>query len=151
MITYHTRSDIFTFPAGARAHGCNTRGAAGGLAGEVFRRFPEMAHVYRFACEAGTYGAGDCLPFDSGDGWWYNLATQVNPGADARVGLIIESMSKAVAHASEHNVATINVPLIGCGIGGLEWSVVRQALEDNFGGYGIHLQVVTQDATFPEI
>ena len=149
MITYHTKSDLFTFPAGGRAHGCNTKGVAGGLAGVVFSRYPEMASVYRFICNQETYGAGDVFPFQTEDGWWYNLASQVNPGADARVDLIVESLGKAIEHGLQHNVATINVPLIGCGIGGLEWVDVRSALEQNFGSGRMHLQVVTQDAHFP--
>ena len=35
-------ADIFEVEAEALSHGCNIRGVAGGLAGKVFDRYPEM-------------------------------------------------------------------------------------------------------------
>jgi|GEM_PF-3343536 len=144
MITYHERADLFTFPSGARAHGCNTRGAAGGLAGEVFSRLPEMHYVYKHACANGIE-AGDMIAFQEDSGtWWYNLMSQVEAGPDAKVEYIVESLTKAVAHAETHGVATLTIPAIGAGIGGLKFADVRAALYEEFMDSTFHIQCVTR-------
>lgn len=145
MLTYHERTDFFTFPAGARAHGVNTRGVGGGLAADVFALLPEMETVYKFACNAGTLEPGDSLPYKADDGtWWYNVASQRDPGPDATVEWIISGLQKAVDHAQEQGVATMTIPCIGAGIGGLLWGDVRAALYDTFTDGLFHLQVVTR-------
>jgi O-acetyl-ADP-ribose deacetylase (regulator of RNase III) len=75
-------------------------------------------------CELKQLDGGDILPvlFDK---WWiYNLVTQIEPGADARLELIEQSVVKMISHAEENNVKVINVPKIGSGIGGLKWENV---------------------------
>lgn len=144
MLTYHERQDFFTFPAGSRAHGCNTRGVAGGLAGDVFAKMPEMDFAYKAACKEGVE-AGGFLPFQADDGtWWYNLFTQVEPGADAKVDYIVDSLKGAIEHASSKGVATMTIPCIGAGIGGLNWGLVRAAFYEEFVDGPFHLQVVTR-------
>ena len=61
--------------------------------------------------------------------WIYNLATQKQPGADARLDAIDASVRAAVEHARANDVATIYLPRIGAGIGGLRWEDVWETLE----------------------
>jgi O-acetyl-ADP-ribose deacetylase (regulator of RNase III) len=124
MIKVIENGDIFGVKADAFCHGVNTKGIIGGLAGEVAERFPDLAHLYRAMCELKQLDGGDILPvlFDK---WWiYNLVTQIEPGADARLELIEQSVVKMISHAEENNVKVINVPKIGSGIGGLKWENV---------------------------
>ena len=144
MITYHERADVFTFPSGARGHGVNCRGVGGGLAATVFQKLPEMASIYRYACKDGLE-PGDMVPYEADDGtYWYNLATQREPGPDAKVEWIVESLNKAVDHATAKGVATLTIPCIGAGIGGLNWGDVRAALYEEFMDSTFHIQVVTR-------
>lgn len=124
MIKVIENGNIFEVKAQAFCHGVNTKGVMGGLAGEVADRFPDLAHLYRSMCELKQLDGGDVLPvlFDK---WWiYNLVTQIEPGADARLDLIEQSFAKMITHAEENNVKVINVPKIGSGIGGLKWNDV---------------------------
>lgn len=135
MIKLVENGDIFAVKADAFCHGVNTKGIMGGLAGEVAERFPDLAHLYKMMCELHQLNGGDILPvlFDK---WWiYNLVTQIEPGADARLDLIETSVTKMVEHAQENGVKSINIPKIGSGIGGLKWddvlSVITKAGEDS--------------------
>jgi O-acetyl-ADP-ribose deacetylase (regulator of RNase III) len=115
----------------AFGHGCNCEGVMGGLAAHVESRWPALADDYRAACRAGTFTLGGVLPWlDEATGVWiYNLATQQHPGADARLDSIASSVRAAVDHARANDVATIYLPRIGAGIGGLRWADVRAGLD----------------------
>ena len=129
MIKVIENGDIFAIKANAFCHGVNTKGIMGGLAGEVEKRFPDLAHLYRSMCELRQLDGGDILPvlFDK---WWiYNLVTQIEPGASASLELIEQAFSKMIAHAEEHSVKSINVPKIGSGIGGLIWDDVFDVMQ----------------------
>jgi O-acetyl-ADP-ribose deacetylase (regulator of RNase III) len=103
----------------------------GGLAAKVEQRWPAMAAEYRAACRAGTFTVGGVLPWlDEETGVWiYNLATQQQPGADARLDAIADSVRAAISQARENGVRRIYLPRIGSGIGGLDWNDVRATLE----------------------
>ena len=115
----------------AIGHGCNCEGVMGGLAAHVESHWPALAADYRAACRAGTFTLGGVLPWlDGASGVWiYNLATQQQPGADARLDAIDSSARAAIEHARANDAATIYLPRIGAGIGGLRWDHVWATLE----------------------
>jgi O-acetyl-ADP-ribose deacetylase (regulator of RNase III) len=115
----------------AIGHGCNCRGVMGGLAGLVEKRWPAMAAEYRARCNDSTFTLGGVFPWlDEQTGVWiYNLATQQEPGADARLDAIADSVRAAISHARANAVSTIYLPRMGAGIGGLKWDDVRDTLE----------------------
>ena len=115
----------------AIGHGCNCEGVMGGLAAHVESHWPALAADYRAACRAGTFTLGGVLPWldDASGVWIYNLATQQQPGADARLDAIDSSVRAAIEHARANDVATIYLPRIGAGIGGLRWEDVWATLE----------------------
>lgn len=141
MIELIENGDIFAIKADAFCHGVNTKGIMGGLAGEVAQRFPDLAHLYKAMCELRQLEGGDILPvlFDK---WWiYNLVTQIEPGADARLELIEQSFIKMIEHAEGNGVKKINVPKIGSGIGGLQWDDVLAVISRVGGDSPVVLQV----------
>lgn len=148
MITYHEDADIFALPAGGFCHGINIRGVAGGLAGAVFMRFPEMRDLYQSMCYQNHLSGGDILPvfYDYGDRkfWVYNLVTQIEPGANASLTHIRASMMNMRSHAEENGVESINCPQIGSGIGGLKWENVVKVLHEVFDDSPVNLQVCLQ-------
>ncbi len=114
----------------AIGHGCNCDGVMGGLAAHVESHWPALAADYHAACRSGTFTLGGVLPWlDKASGVWiYNLATQQHPGADARLDAIDSSVRAAIEHGRAHDVATIYLPRIGAGIGGLRWEDVWSTL-----------------------
>jgi O-acetyl-ADP-ribose deacetylase (regulator of RNase III) len=135
MIKLIENGDIFDGKADAFCHGVNTKGVMGGLAGEIAKRFPDLAHLYEAMCELRQLDGGDILPVFFDKWWIYNLVTQIEPGADARLDLIEETVAKMIEHAEVNGVKSINIPKIGSGIGGLKWddvlSVITKAGEES--------------------
>lgn len=130
----------------ALAHGCNTRGKMGaGIAREFARRYPEMVKEYQEHCRTGAFKLGIVWVWHA-DITVYNLATQVNPGRDARLEAIEGTVTKALQHAEARGTRQLGVPRIGAGIGGLPWDDVRDALREASTKSSTELVVVT----FPE-
>ena len=149
MITYHEETDLFELPADGFCHGINTVGVVGGLAESVFKRFPDLKHLYDRLVDSGHISGGDAIPaaFDYGDQKFviYNLVTQVESGSDARLPLVWKALTQMKAHAKENGVKSINCPTLGCGIGGLDWFEVKGVMEQVFeDDPGVTLQVVTR-------
>jgi O-acetyl-ADP-ribose deacetylase (regulator of RNase III) len=144
-VTYHDETSLFDLPADGFCHGVNIQGSIGGLASDVFGRLPDMKEVYKMACLQGTFEGGDIFPCDFETFWVYNLFTQAEPGANAELGFLRDALVKMLVHMKENGVKSMNMPQIGCGIGGLVWSEVKPVIEDVFGvDDAVILQVVTQ-------
>lgn len=133
--------DLFSVTQGAIGHGVNCRGVMGaGIAKPIKNKYPEMYAEYRELCRTGKLKPGGFFPwFDEESGLWvYNLASQDKPGADARLEWLSEAAGAALDHAASQGFSTVNIPRIGCGIGGLEWEDVACSLtqlERNRNGY----------------
>lgn len=74
----------------------------------------------------------------------YNLATQQQPGADARLGAIATSVAAMLTDAEQHGLPEVGVPHLGAGIGGLLWPDVRQVLEEAGQANSVLLTVVAR-------
>ena len=97
-----TTGDLLTLGLPAIGHGCNTRGSmAGGIARQVESRWPTVYAEYDAACRAGTFRLGSFQCVDVGGMVVYNLATQVDPGRDARIDAISSAVRGALHHAAE--------------------------------------------------
>lgn len=59
----------------------------------------------------------------------YNLYTQYHPGPDARYEAVFQAFSALNEHLKHTpKRQRIGIPLIGCGIGGLQWEGVRDVI-----------------------
>lgn len=127
-IEYQT-GDLFTTSAQALAHGCNCKGVMGaGIALAFRRRYTGMFNGYRSMCLNGNFQPGDYFAYSAPDGKIIlNLATQVYPGACAKVEWIESALTKVLEDLP--NLKTIALPQIGAGLGGLDWEDVKDMLE----------------------
>jgi O-acetyl-ADP-ribose deacetylase (regulator of RNase III) len=117
----------------ALAHGVNCRGLMGaGVAAQFAARYPLMEETYAAMCHAHTglqgpeHLGGKIYTYITPNlspklPVWviFNMFTQVNPGPDARIGLIEESFERALHEADDMQMTHLRMPLIGAGIGGL--------------------------------
>ena len=123
------KGDLFESGADIIAHGCNTKGVMGaGVAAIVRQKWPHVNQIYQEYCNQGSFRGGECLIISTKPGInasevpaVANLATQIQPGADARIGLIAESLIRLREQMIALNLKTLAMPRIGCGIGGLVW------------------------------
>ena len=143
MITYVT-GDLFDSDADAIAHGVNTYGFMnGGIAAQFKERFPLMYEEYGTRCQDEWFTGGDMMPYHLAgvDRWVYNLATQIPPGRNAKLTYTAASMHRMFEHAYENFVQSIAMPKIGCGIGGLEWPVVENIIDDLTTAYECEIDI----------
>lgn len=145
MIEYVENGDLFELDVDGICHGVNTRGIAGGLAYEVFRRFPENKESYQRLCSDGLLAGGTMMTHKELGQWVYNLATQIEPGPSARINLIEMAFTVMRAHAINNEVKSIGCPQIGAGIGGLQWSDVDRTIQKVWSqSQGVKLFVCTR-------
>lgn len=130
MIKEEIKDNLFKTDIVALCHGCNTKGAMhAGIANYFRLLFPEMYLAYRDLCKEKKFDAGDCFLYqhrnkETGqlEKIIGNLGTQVNPGPDAKLEHVEESLRNFFGQLTEQfQVFEVAMPRIGCGIGGLEW------------------------------
>ncbi|MBB2903525.1 O-acetyl-ADP-ribose deacetylase (regulator of RNase III) [Kineococcus radiotolerans] len=146
MPTTHATGDLFALDLPALAHGCNTRGSmAGGIARRFADRWPPMEQEYRRRCRAGEFRLGEVMRCVTDEGIViYNLATQVERGADARLDAIEATVRAALADAAHRGLDRLGVPRLGAGMGGLGWTDVREVLERAGQESAVELVVITR-------
>lgn len=121
----------------AIGHGVNLDGVMGSGIAPLFRKKSEpMYQAYRSKCLDGTLQAGDAMPWtlalDCQPWLIYNLATQIKQGPNAAYVYVAMGLMNMKQHAGRQFVREIGIPLIGCGIGGLEWPRVQYLCKQIF-------------------
>lgn len=123
-------------------HGVNCQGVMGsGVALAIKNKWPEVFYTYKdyiahFLSNSSEGLLGEVVDrkVDSEDGVVVlNCFTQDRYGRDgkkyASYDAVDTSMQRAVGLAEMWRMNVINFPLIGCGLGGLHWPVVREIIE----------------------
>lgn len=125
------QGDVLTMGLPAIGHGCDISGFMGGGLGRlVTARWPEMHAEYVRLCGTEEFTLGRIFVWDAGDVIVYNLATQVKPGKDARLGAVRSAVRDALADAYQRGITQLGIPRLGADVGGLEWRDVRRALRE---------------------
>src|SRR4051794_16040644 len=134
--------DLFDNKHDARAfaHGCNCQGSMGAGIAKSFRaRYPAMYEEYRRRCKAEPrqFNLGDCWLWKADDRpWVFNLGTQEGYWrARASYEAIEAALRRMRDQAHAEGIASIAMPRIGVGYGGLSWKKVRAIVEAAFGDW----------------
>lgn len=135
-----THGDLFAnaHNAQAFAHGVNCTGVMGaGIAKEFRQRYPRMYRLYHLHCVTPSLNPGDCWVWREKDqsATIFNLVTQRRTGPHARYDWLEQALDQMLVKATDIGVASIAMPAIGCGIGGLEWKRVKSVVEEVCGGW----------------
>ena len=131
--------DLFDNEHSARAfaHGCNCQGSMGaGVARSIQAQYPEMYEEYRGRCKAEPrrFNLGDCWLWKADERpWIFNLGTQEGYWRSRASYEAIEAALKEMRRqADAEGIASIAMPRIGVGYGGLSWKKVRAIVEAVF-------------------
>tara|TARA_R110000851_G_scaffold78000_5_gene172067 strand:+ start:8261 stop:8731 length:471 start_codon:yes stop_codon:yes gene_type:complete len=111
-------------------HGCNCfRAMASGIAGQIVKRIPEAQFADNMYMGEGdfeklsTYSTA-CVRRENGTvGVVINLYTQFKPGSDLYEDALTLGF-KRIANTIHKNIK-IGIPLIGCGVAGGDWKIVK--------------------------
>jgi O-acetyl-ADP-ribose deacetylase (regulator of RNase III) len=133
--------NLFDTEQSVLGHGVNCQGVMGaGIAKEFRSRFPNNYDAYKQACETGRGPGGYLLVpgqvilhterdrLTDEIRTIVNLATQDKPGADAQYSHVFNSAMRAAYRLVNNGSRVMAVPMIGAGIGGLEWDKVETLL-----------------------
>lgn len=135
-ITY-VKGDLFAANERAIAHGCNCHGFMGaGFAALIRDKFSDAYSAYARACRDRSFYPGVAQPVitmnQAESTTIYNLATQNAPGRNAQYPYIQAAFANMIRHMDFVGNSRIAMPMIGAGIGGLDWWFVHQMLTNMF-------------------
>lgn len=115
------------------AHGANCFATMGaGIAAQIKKKYPEAYYADMYY-QAAKPGDMERLGNISGahNNEIYNLYTQYRPGANGDYCAIRLALRKLNAlFSKDKDIKTLGLPLIGCGIAGLEWKKVKAIILD---------------------
>ena len=148
MIKVENR-DILKVEKGVICHQTNCMGVAGGLAGAIFRQYPEAQRQYKITVQSfvddwmplGTCDLVEVKP----DVYVANLYAQHDYGTDCRrteygtLRMCFRDLISALTWKGKTK-ENIYIPYgIGCGLGGGDWEIVAGIIKYEFSDWGHHV------------
>ena len=132
MIEYK-KGDLFAEDAEALVNPVNCSGVMGGGIALAFRTlFPESYEAYVLACQIGSMRPGQMHVFETGRAtnprYIINFPTMRDVRDASRMEDIESGLAALALEIRKHEIRSIAIPALGCGIGGLSWSQVRPAV-----------------------
>lgn len=130
--------DLLQAHAEALVNPVNCVGVMGkGLALQFKRAFPANFGAYVLACEKGEVVPGVMCIHDRGEGamprYVINFPTKRHWRDSSRAGDIEQGLVALAADIARLGIRSIAVPPLGCGLGGLDWKVVRPLIVQTLG------------------
>jgi len=133
MIRY-TTGNLLQAPAEALVNAVNCVGVMGkGIALQFKQQFPENYEAYRSACDRGDVRPGQVFVYPTGQPtgvrFIVNFPTKRHWKDNSRLEDIETGLDALVGVIQEHQLKSIAIPALGCGLGGLDWPTVRNLIE----------------------
>ncbi|MBG9587220.1 type II toxin-antitoxin system antitoxin DNA ADP-ribosyl glycohydrolase DarG [Cytobacillus firmus] len=136
MIEYR-KGNLLEDSSEALVNTVNTVGVMGkGIALQFKQAFPEVFREYEKACKKSEVKTGEMHVVETnslvGPRYVINFPTKQHWKEKSRMSYIVEGLKDLVRVVRELNIQSIAIPPLGCGNGGLEWSVVKPLIEKAF-------------------
>ncbi|MFI7608743.1 macro domain-containing protein [Micromonospora sp. NPDC049366] len=129
--------DLFAADVDALVNPVNCVGVMGkGLALQFKQRFPASYAVYRHACGQGEMAPGRVQVVLARKGrhrYVINFPTKRHWREPSRLEDVEAGLQDLADKVRGLRIGSIAVPALGCGLGGLEWSIVRPRIEQVLG------------------
>ena len=107
-----------------------------GVALQFKQAFPENFTAYQKACRAKEVRPGKMFVFETGSiispKYIINFPTKRHWRGNSRLEDIESGLSALIQEVKRLGIGSIAVPPLGCGLGGLDWKVVRPMIEKAF-------------------
>lgn len=132
-----THGDIFKSYAEALVCPVNLKGVMGaGLALKFNREFPHYGESYRRACTNGTLHTRSVHVFtydaEHNTKFIISFPTKTHWKFPSTLKLVELGLGYLTREISDRRIASLAIPALGCGLGGLPWETVREAIEKAF-------------------
>lgn len=136
-------ADIFDSKAQVLVNPVNCEGVAGaGLAKQFKEKFPQNFQLYRRACLDGSLTIGKIfwcsINFTQLEQKWIaNFPTKYKWRNNSKLYYIIPGLEALLEGMLSRKLTSVAMPKIGCGLGGLDWNLIKPEIESIFGRSGI--------------
>jgi len=134
-------TDLFAMKADAFINPVNTQGVMGkGLALSVKEKDHESYEMYKRVCKTQGLNGGDIVLTKSnikGYNEIFHLATKEHWRDPSRLYWIYIGLRSIRNYMEDHEMKSIVIPPIGCGLGGLSKDNVSKAIDEVFDGSDI--------------
>ncbi len=132
-----TKGDILRAEAEALVNTVNCVGVMGrGIALQFKKEFPENFAAYEATCNRGAMHPGKMLVVElrqlHGPRYVINFPTKRHWKGKSRIEDIQSGLVSLIEEVRTRKIQSIAVPPLGCGLGGLDWAVVRPMIERAF-------------------
>lgn len=129
--------DLFEADVDAITNAVNCVGVMGrGIALAFKNRFPENFIAYKQACDDGSLRPGSVFVFDRRDSahprYVVNFPTKDHWRNPSKLTDIEAGLRALTDEIDRLGIRSIALPALGCGLGGLDWETVRDAVETTF-------------------
>lgn len=129
------RGDLLESPAEALVNPVNTVGVMGkGLALQFKNAFPDNHREYVAACKRGRVRIGTMFVTETGGlpgpRWIVNFPTKGDWRRPSRIEYVRAGLQDLARVVRERGIRSIAIPPLGCGLGGLDWPLVRSVIEE---------------------
>jgi O-acetyl-ADP-ribose deacetylase (regulator of RNase III) len=129
------KGNILESKAVALINTVNTKGVMGkGIALQFKQSFPEMFKEYEHECEKGNIVIGKMHVWKNdamfGPAYIINFPTKNDWKQPSKLDYIIDGLIDLVKVIKENNIASVAIPPLGCGNGGLDWGIVKEKIID---------------------
>ncbi|MFN7904279.1 MAG: macro domain-containing protein [Pseudobdellovibrionaceae bacterium] len=134
MVTY-LRGNIFETAAQVITNTVNCAGVMGaGLALEFKNRFPKMFDDYKIRCKKNEVIPGVPYLWEDNSVQILNFPTKRHWKENSLITDIEDGLKYLAIHYQEMGLQSIALLPLGCGLGGLDWQVVKPLVEKHLGG-----------------
>lgn len=134
MITFK-KGDLLSSDAQALVNTVNTVGVMGkGIALQFKTRFPHNFAIYKSACKNGSFTVGQMLVVEDGDllnrKIIINFPTKAHWKANSTYEYVLSGLKALRETILTFQITSIAIPPLGCGNGGLDWSIVKTMIAE---------------------
>lgn len=133
-----SRGNLLDADVDALVNTVNTVGVMGkGIALQFKRAFPENFKVYERACKNREFQVGEVLAVKVSEltnpRYIINFPTKAHWKGNSKIEYIENGLKSLVTTIDRLGIKSIALPPLGCGLGGLAWPDVLQAIERTLG------------------
>lgn len=151
-----TTGDILAEDAEALVNTVNCVGVMGrGIALQFKKAFPENFRAYAKACQRGEVKLGAMFVFQTGTltnpRTIINFPTKRHWRGNSRIEAIEAGLKDLVHVVRARGIRSMAVPPLGCGLGGLDWSIVRPRIAEALGSLNSLDVVVFEPQPVPDV
>lgn len=141
-----TKGNILESDCQALVNTVNCFGKMGkGLALQFKKKFPEMFLAYKRACDFGQVQNGKMQLWKNpspSPAFIVNFPTKDHWRNSSKMEWIVSGLEDLVAAVKKHEIKSIAIPPLGCGLGGLNWYLVREEIKKTHEKYWQDIKVV---------